>query len=93
MKKDINIMFCPKCKWKLVNGEDYEKIGQCPKCKSWLYKISQNYYYEGRKEIGREFMLTDRDEMSFISYDFKEAKKLIDKAFKLFAKAKQEVKK
>ncbi len=83
-KKDKVIIFCPKCNWKLINPEEDEKTNHCPKCNSWTWEVFQVYYYEKGKEVGREFGITDNDEVFFQSYDFKEAKKLIDKSFKLF---------
>jgi len=86
MKKDINIMFCPKCNWKLINGDELgDKTNRCPKCKSWTFEISQNYYYKKGKLIAKEFEITDNDEMGFHTDDWREAKRIIDKAFKLFA--------
>ncbi|MBU0894844.1 MAG: hypothetical protein KKB88_05365 [Nanoarchaeota archaeon] len=88
IKKDKLIMFCPKCNWKLINPEEDEKINICPKCKSWNWEIFQFYHYENGKEVGREFGITDNDEVFFSAYDFKEAKKIIDKSFKLFKECK-----
>ena len=82
-------MFCQKCNWRLINPEEYEKTNHCPKCNSWIWEVSQVYYYDNNgKEIGREFNITDNDEVFFQSYDFKEAKKLIGKSFKLFKEVK-----
>lgn len=82
-------MFCPKCNWKLINPEDYDKYNKCPKCQTWTYEIFQNYYYEKGEEIGAEFGITDNDETFFQAYDYKEAKRLLAKAFKLFDKHKK----
>jgi hypothetical protein len=87
MKKDIIIHFCSKCSWKAINPEERDWTNYCPKCNGWVWEISQCYYYDNKgKELGREFSLGDNDEVFFSSYDFKEAKKMIDKAFKLFKK-------
>ena len=87
MKKDLEIMFCPKCSWKLINPDISEKTNKCPKCDCWTFEISQYYYYKGKKLIGKEFYLSDNDEISFTCDDYREAKRIIDKAFKVFAKA------
>jgi len=85
MNKDINIMFCPDCDWKLINGDDYtEKTNKCPICGTWTFEIFQNYLIQNGKEVGTEFGITDNDECFFSYCDFKSSKKLINKAFKLF---------
>lgn len=84
MKEDLNVMFCPKCHWHLINAEDKEKYNECPRCGTWTYEIFQNYFYKNGKEIGAEFGITDNDEVFFQAYDHKEARKLIEKAFKVF---------
>jgi DNA-directed RNA polymerase subunit M/transcription elongation factor TFIIS len=92
-KKDKVIIFCPKCNWKLINPEDNERTNHCPKCNSWTWEVSQLYHYSNYvkgKEVGREFNLTDNDGNFFQFDDFKEAKKLIDKSFKLFNEVKNE---
>lgn len=85
--KDINIMFCPDCNWILLNGdENIDKTNRCPKCNQWTWEINQNHYYKGEKMIGKEFYLSDNDENSLGADDWREAKRIIDKAFKLFQK-------
>ncbi|MBO8786206.1 hypothetical protein INP17_13465, partial [Staphylococcus aureus] len=39
------------------------------------------------KQIAQEFDLTDNDEIFIIFEDYKEAKRVIDKAFKIFVKS------
>ena len=89
MKRDIIIHFCSKCSWKAINLEEADWTNYCPKCNSWVWEISQCYYYQKGKEVGREFSLGDNDEVFFSAYDFKEAKKIFDKAFKLFTNSKE----
>lgn len=89
-KKDIRIMFCPRCNWTLHDAEDNEKTNRCPQCKTWTFEINQYYYYSNGKRIREKFELTDNDEISFGSDTWKTAEKVIDKAFKLL---KREVKK
>ena len=82
-KQDKLIMFCNKCNWKIINPDDNDKTNRCPKCNSWTWEASQNYYYQNGKEVGRDFNLTDNDESFFQSYDIKDAKRITTKAFKL----------
>ena len=82
-KQNKVIMFCNKCNWKIINPDDYDKTNRCPKCGLWTWEVSQNYYYQDGEEVGREFNLSDNDESFFQSHDIKDAKKLINKAFKL----------
>jgi len=84
MKKNKSIMFCPNCSWKIINPEEADKTNRCPKCESWTFEIAQDYHYKNGKLIAREFEITDNDEISFHCEHWREAKKIIDKAFKLF---------
>ena len=82
-------MFCPRCKWKLINPEDIQKFNRCPKCGTWTFEILENKYYKGKKLIGSEFALTDNDESFFEAGTYKDAKKIWEKASNLFEKFKK----
>jgi Zn-finger nucleic acid-binding protein len=83
--KDLTILFCPSCKWKLVNPEDSDKTNYCPKCRTWTWEIAENFYYDSKgKLIGREFGITDNDGIFIESNTQKEAERILNKAFKLF---------
>lgn len=84
--KDINIMFCYKCDWKITNPTMAQKTNTCPKCGSLTFEISQYYYYKKGKLISGEFELTDNDEVSFSADSWKNAKKICEKAFGLIEK-------
>ena len=86
-KKDTNIMFCPSCNWKLASDfDDKKKTDRCPKCKAWTYEIGQFYHYKADKLIAEEFIFGDNDEMGWHSNNWREAKRVIDKGFKLLEK-------
>ena len=89
MKIDIKIIFCPKCNWKIINPNKYDETKKCPKCNTWCFEIFENYFYKGKDLLGQEFGMTDNDETFFSGNNYKESRKLILKAFKLFEKEKQ----
>ena len=91
MKKDLVIMFCPKCNWKLVNPEfESEKMNRCPKCDTWTFEVSQEYHYDKKTLIAQEFNLTDNDGNFMNFYSIGDANKVFNKAFRLFRLFKKE---
>ena len=94
MKSDKSkvIMFCPRCNWKIYNPEEFEKTNHCPKCNTWTFEIFEHKYYNNNKQISREFGLTDNDECFFVAYSYNDAKKLWNKATKLFVEKKSKEK-
>ena len=86
-KQDIIIEFCPNCNWQNIFSEPEGSLDKCMKCKSYLFEISQTYHYNkfGRL-IAKEFSLSDRDEWCVSADDWREAKRIIDKGFKLLKK-------
>lgn len=87
------IMFCPLCKWKIINPDKIKKTNTCPKCNAWTFEIFEHKHYKNGKLMNSEFGLTDNDECFFEAYSYNDAKKIWNKATKLFRKLKKEQKK
>jgi len=77
------VIFCPRCKWKVDDSEDLKEISRCPKCNTWAWTIYRFKYFEGKKLLGKEAGLTDNDESNMHGETLTELKKIFDKGMEV----------